>query len=100
MGAIVDIMWIDKGNIELIRNRYPASVIRNQSECGIGIQKFRVIIPNEDPYDDSYYFFLFDNLIAMCSRNFQARLVEDEKFRERIRARAEENLKKARAQKM
>jgi hypothetical protein len=98
MKGIVDILWVEKDKIGLIMNRYPTSVIKNESGSGIGIQKYYITIPDEDPYEDSYYFFLFDNLIAMCSRNFQARLVEDEQFRERMRARADENLKKALAQ--
>jgi hypothetical protein len=89
MADILDVMYLQKADVELIRSQYPASVIVNQGHSENGIQRYKVTIPDEDPCDDSYYYFLFDNLIAMCSTNFQSRLVQDKRFRERIKTRAE-----------
>jgi hypothetical protein len=89
MGAIIDILVLDQADIQLLKARYPDCVFKNQSNSSGRFQQYRVIIPGEDQYDDSYYNFLFDNLIAQSSRNFMARFEYDEQFKGRIRARAD-----------
>lgn len=89
MGAIVDTLLLDGTDIPLLKHQYPDCVLINQSNTDQRIQQYRLIIPCEDQYDDSYYNFLFDNLIATCSRNFLNRFEYDEWFKTRIRARAE-----------
>jgi hypothetical protein len=94
MGAIVDIIHLDQLGISLLKDRYPDCVLINLTKTNLRIQQYRLIIPGIEPYDDSYYNFLFDNMIATDSRNFQSRFECDELFKQRIRARADTNLKK------
>lgn len=89
MGAIVDILHIDREDLPALLHRYPDCVLLNQTNSNLRIQKYRIIIPGEDQYDDSYYIFLLEHSIAMCSRNFQARIEYDEHFKKRIRARVD-----------
>lgn len=88
MGAIVDVLFLAECDIHVLKERYPACVLTTQTNSSQSIQQYRLIIPNEDQYNDGYYF-LFDNKIATSSRNFQSRFENDEFFKERIRARAE-----------
>lgn len=97
MGAIIDILLLEEGDTEILRRRYPNCVLRNETNSAIRCQRYRLIIPDEDQYGDSYYNFLLDNSIATTSRNFQARFGYDEAFRERIRARAAENVRARKA---
>ena len=90
MGAIVDILLLAECDIHVLKSRYPCCVLTNKTNSAQLIQQYRLIVPNVDQYDDSYYYFLFDNKIAMTSRNFQSRFENDELFRVRIRARADE----------
>jgi hypothetical protein len=97
MGAIVDILLLDELSITLLKSHYPACVLKNQSNTSDRYQQYRVIIPDVDQYDDSYYDFLFDNLIASSSRNFMSRFEHDESFKSRIRARADANPARAKS---
>jgi len=89
MGAIVDIIHLDQSGISLLKDQYPDCVLINLTKTSLRIQQYRLIIPGIEQYDDNYYNFLFDNMIAMGSRNFQSRFEGDELFKQRIRARAE-----------
>lgn len=93
MGAIVDILFLDRCDISTLKNKYPDCVLINLTNTTHHIQQYRLIVQGEDQYDDSYYNFLFDNMIAMCSKNFQSRFENDESFKQRIRARADVNLR-------
>jgi hypothetical protein len=85
MGAITDILHIGPAEVRLLAARYPDCLVSNQTNSHRAIQKYRVIIPNEDEND--YYLFLLDNGIAICSRNFLARIESDRKFADTMRAR-------------
>lgn len=89
MGAIVDILLLDPDNTDLLKKQYPGCVLTNLSNTAHRLQEYKLIVPELDLYDDSYYFFLYDNLIAMSSRNFLARFEYDKHFRDTIRARAD-----------
>ena len=86
MGAIVDILLLGQDDISLLKKRYPECVLTNLTNSNQLTQRYRVIIPGEE-LDDSYYYFLLENLIATSSKNFQARLESDEKFTERMKSR-------------
>ena len=93
MGAIIDIIYLDRSNISCLKEKYPDCVLTNLTNTSLRIQQYRLIIPNVEQYDDSYYNFLFDNMISTCSRNFQSRFENDDSFKQRIRARADANLR-------
>jgi len=92
MGAIIDILLLDRCDIPVLKDKYPDCVLINMTNSIDRIQQYRLIVPGEDQYDDSYYNFLFDSMIATSSRNFQARFENDERFKQRIRTRADAKL--------
>jgi hypothetical protein len=97
MRAIVDLLYLKVVEVGIIKNQYPHCQITLRSGAKDHIQQYQLVLPDEDENDDSYYNFLLDNLIAMCSRKFHARLARDKDFRSRIRARADSNLDKMKA---
>jgi len=90
MGAIVDTLYLGESELSIVQGKYPRCHITNQSGTGSTIQKYRVIIPDEEWCDDSYYIFLLDNGIAMSSNSFIGRVESDPKFVERMKARMSE----------
>lgn len=89
MGAIVDVLLLGKSEMKALEANYPHCVIRNMTNSTQLTQKYRLIVPDEDLED--YYDFLVDNMIAMSSSNFRARLESDERFKKRMTARAAAN---------
>lgn len=94
MGAIVDTLFLGPKEISLVVSEYPDCTIINQSHSDHSIQRYRVIIPNDDRCADSYYIFLVDNGIAMSSRNFLARIASDQRFVERMKIKVADSLDK------
>ena len=87
MGAIIDTLLLGEPEIILLKNKYPQCVIKKITDSIQLIERYRLIVPGEDP-DDNYYNFLVDNGIAMSSTNFRSRLESDARFTERMRTRA------------
>jgi len=85
MSAIVDILHAGEDAIDLIKDRYPNVTISKLSDSGMHMEKYRVIIPGE--VEESYYFFLCDNCIATCSRNFLSRIAGDALFKKIVKLR-------------
>jgi hypothetical protein len=83
--AIIDTLHLGKEELSIIQAKYPDCKVTNQSHSDYSIQKYRVIIPNEDGCVDSYYKFLIENGIAMSSSNFLGRIVSDQRFVDRMR---------------
>lgn len=94
MGAIVDTLYLDASEISVVQRAYPNCTVLNQSLSDTGIQRYRVIIPNDDQSADSYYLFLINNGIAMSSRNFLGRIASDQRFVERMKVKVSESLDK------
>jgi hypothetical protein len=86
MGAIVDTLHLNANEIPLIQSRFRNCNVSNQSSTGCGIQKYRIIIVEEDLSNDEYYLFLIINGIARSSSSFLARIESDQSFVERMRA--------------
>lgn len=93
MGAIVDTLFLDQKEMDLLVDEYPECKVVNQSHSDYGIQRYRVIIPNDDHSTDNYYLFLINHGIAMSSRNFLGRIASDQKFVDRMRLKVTESLK-------
>ena len=87
MGAIVDTLFLGEDEISLFKKTFPDCVLINLTDSSHLHQRYRLIIPSQD-LDDSYYYFLIDNHIAMSSISFRSRLESDEKFTARMEARA------------
>lgn len=94
MGAIVDTLFLDEKEMSILVKEYPDCKVVNQSHSDYGIQRYRVIIPNDDNSTDSYYLFLINHGIAMSSRNFLGRIASDQKFVDRMRLKVTESLNK------
>lgn len=94
MGAIVDTVYLSPKEISILIEAYPDCRIVNQSHSDSGIQRYRVIIPNDDHCTDSYYLFLIKMGIAMSSRNFLGRIASDQKFVDRMRVKIAETMDK------
>lgn len=60
MGTIVDILLLDPANIDLLKEQYPGCVLTNLSKTTHRLQEYKLIVPDLDQYEDSYYFFLYD----------------------------------------
>lgn len=97
MGAIVDVLHLGQKELCLIKVEYPNCLAINQTNSSHIIQKYRVIIPDED--EDSYYMFLLDNRIATSSANFLCRVENDPKFAESMRARMADHIENSRDRK-
>jgi len=85
LGAIVDVLHLGIGDLELIKRQYPDCSVTNETRSHHSVQRYRVIIPSED--EENYYLFLVQNTIAACSTNFLSRAQSDNKFAERMKAR-------------
>lgn len=94
MGAIVDTLFLDEKEMSILVGEYPECKVVNQSHSDYGIQRYRVIIPNDDNSTDNYYLFLISHGIAMSSRNFLGRIASDQKFVDRMRLKVTESLDK------
>jgi hypothetical protein len=94
LGAIVDTLFIEEADLRLVKERYPRCVAMNQSDDALLIQRYRVIIPDEDLADDSYYLFLLENGIAMSSNNFLSRVESDRPFAERMSRKIAESMER------
>lgn len=99
MGAIVDTLFIEKSDLGTLKRRYPDCVTINETGSEHLIQRYRVIIPNEELFDDGYYLFLLDNGIAMSSASFLARVESDRKFAARMTERVALDMAKMQGQK-
>lgn len=84
MGNIIDTLYLDKRELMIFKSSYPNAQVFNQSYSDTSIQRYRVIIPNENRSTDSYYTFLINNGIAMSSSNFIRRIAGDQKFVSRM----------------
>lgn len=89
MGAIVDTLLLDLIDIRMVQDKYPDCVITKQTNHKSVIQKFQLVIPNEDEH--RYYYFLVDNCIAMSSRNFVRMALNDPDFMIRMKERIARN---------
>ena len=94
MGAIVDILLLSRDDISLLKKKYPSCALINLTNSVQVTQRYRLILPTVEQDDISYYSFLLDNLIAMSSANFLARIESDEDFSKKMRARFASNLRK------
>lgn len=94
MGAIVDVLLLDRADAQAVRTEYPAAVLVNKTNTEHRIQEYHLVISEPEGTEEGYFNFLLDRLIATASRNFQARYARDEAFRTRMKARADENLRK------
>lgn len=86
MGAIVDTVFLGTEEIAKVKDEYPEAVIRTRTFTATTIQRYLVIIPDHNWFDDDYYQFLLDNHIATSSSAFCSRVESDKKFAERMRA--------------
>jgi hypothetical protein len=84
VGNIVDTLYLDRRELMIFKSSYPDAQIFNQSYSDNSVQRYRVIIPNEERSADSYYTFLVSNGIAMSSSNFIRRIAGDRKFVSRM----------------
>lgn|GEM_PF-2580374 len=94
MGAIVDTLFIEETDLTILKERYPRLVALKQSGDQLLIQRYRVIIPDEDLADEGYYLFLLENGIAMSSNNFVSRVESDKQFAERMGRKITESMEK------
>ncbi|HJV64790.1 MAG TPA: hypothetical protein VJ550_03555 [Geomonas sp.] len=97
MGALVDILLLDRADANALRTEYPEAVLENRTNTGHRIQEYHLVLTEGEQVEDRYFDFLLDRLIATASRNFQARYSNDQEFRARMKARADENLRKLKA---
>jgi hypothetical protein len=94
MGYIEDVLFLDPEGISLIKSKYPQCTFTNLTNTTNPTQRYKLVIPIDDPDHNEYYIFLLDNLIAMSSTNFLARLNRDEYFSRKMLARFKSNLEK------
>ncbi|WP_324081275.1 hypothetical protein [Geomonas sp.] len=85
---------MDRSDVIALRLQYPHAVLTNKTNTDHRIQEYDLVIPEGSCTEESYYEFLLDHLIATSSRKFQARYSHDHNFRERMKARADENLRR------
>jgi hypothetical protein len=87
VGAMIDILYLNRDDILILKGKYPHHVLKQISFSDLKTQRYRIIIPNIE-FEEDYYGFLLDNLIAMSSTNFRSRLDSDEVFRKKMVIRA------------
>lgn len=87
MGAIIDVLLIGVREKAIILEKYPRCLLCKLPGSGQVLQKYRLIIPDEE-LDDTYYCFSVDHTISSASSNFRNRLDSDEAFAVRMRKRA------------
>ena len=87
MRVIIDILYLGEDEISLLKKTFHDWVLTKLTNSSHLAQRYRLIIPSQD-LDDSYYYFLIDNQIAMSSVSFRSRLESDVKFSARMAARA------------
>lgn len=93
MGAVVDVLHVGSEDIETIKKQYSDCTVIKQSNHDRTIQRYTVIILNED--ETSYYTFLLQKSMATASANFCARIASDPKFAEQMRVMVKELLAQA-----
>jgi len=91
MGAVVDTLILGPSELLIIRIKYNKCVIEKLTKSCHNIQRYRVIIPDED--ESNYYDFLIEEHIAMCSSKFYSRLESDKIFKERVKTKIENAIK-------
>jgi hypothetical protein len=92
LGAIADTLHIGRSELSIVEAKYRDCLVINQTNSNLIIQKYLIIIPNED--ENSYYEFLLDNCIAMFSSKFRSRASSDTEFAQCMRARMSEYILK------
>lgn len=84
MRSIIDTLFLDTCELDLIKRKFPDAIIASHSNSDRNIKHYRVIIPSENWNEDYYYLFLIENEIAMSSDIFCSRVENDQIFARRM----------------
>jgi hypothetical protein len=78
MTIVIDTLLLGPDELEILRLKYPACEVVNQTDSQHKIQQYKVAIP--DVTVDSYHDFLLESCFPMSSSSFLLRIKQDEKF--------------------
>lgn len=88
MVAIIDILLIEPEGLDILKKKYPNSMVLNPIESQHTTRKCVIVIPEEE-YDD-YCDLLLERGLAMSSNYFVNRIKRDKKFADKVKVRLAE----------